>query len=198
MMIPALLCAAAALLLVFLLLLAGLLLRGRFEPPERKFGKDGERIAADEIRKVLRQGDILLNNVTLSFDGRPAELDNVIINENGVFIVEVKRYVGILSGSEEDFEWQKYKVTHTGNVYDKSVKNPIRQVKRQIFLLSRYLKSNHLPVWVEGFVLLLDNKSPVASNYVLSSTAQLGRIIHTPGREKLSRDRILKLRALLK
>ena len=57
-----------------------------YERPEERAGREGEYIAINIIRRVLRNGDVLLTNVDISYDGRKAELDNVIINIYGVFI----------------------------------------------------------------------------------------------------------------
>ena len=56
-----------------------------YERPEERAGREGEYIAINMIRRVLRNGDVLLTNVDISYDGRKAELDNVIIN-NLIFI----------------------------------------------------------------------------------------------------------------
>ena len=72
-----------------------------FETPERRAGRRGEMIATDIIKGVLRDGDYLLTNVSISYDGRPAELDNVVVNKYGVFIIEVKNYKGRLCGEED-------------------------------------------------------------------------------------------------
>ena len=80
-----------------------------FESPERRAGHRGEIIATDSIKRVLREGDYLLTNVSISYDGRLAELDNVVVNKYGVFIIEVKNYKGRLYGEENDYTWKKYK-----------------------------------------------------------------------------------------
>ena len=75
--------------------------------PEKVAGKRGEAAAANIIRSVLRKGDLLLTNVEIDCDGKKTELDNVIVNKNGVFIIEVKNYSGSLVGCESDFECYK-------------------------------------------------------------------------------------------
>lgn len=62
----------------------------------------------------------------------------MVINRYGVFIIEVKNYKGELVGNGDDYEWKKYKTTGAGNTYEKTVKNPIRQVKRQIHMPNCY------------------------------------------------------------
>ena len=78
-----------------------------FEHPRIKAGKRGEKAATDIIKQVLQEGDELLTNVCINYRERMAELDNVIINRSGIFIVEVKNYSGMLTGEEDDYEAQQ-------------------------------------------------------------------------------------------
>ncbi len=155
-----------------------------FEAPERRAGHRGEIIATDIIKRVLCEGDYLLTNVSISYDGRPAELDNVVVNNYGVFIIEVKNYKGRLYGSEDDYAWKKYKDDGYGNTFVKEVKNPIKQVKRQVYILAKYLECFN--VWVEGYVLLVQGNSPVQSKYIFESIEDIDRATHTFGRNRLS------------
>lgn len=156
-----------------------------FEPPERLVGRRGEEFASNVIRKVLRDGDCLFTNVEISFEDKRTELDNVVVNKYGVFIIEVKNYNGRLVGSEDDYEWQKYHTTDASNTYVKTVKNPIKQVKRQIYILARFLDYYGEKAWVSGYAILLQGNSPVDSEYILSSLGDIDSAIHTRGRNRL-------------
>lgn len=168
-----------------------------FDSPEKVAGKIGELEAAEIIKSVLHSDDVLLTNIEFSYDGRPAELDCVVVNGYGVFIIEVKNYSGHIVGNEDDYEWEKYKITRAGNVYEKNVKNPIVQVKRQIYLLAHFLRGNGIDVWVRGYALLLHNNSPVRSEYVLSSVNQIDKAIHTKSSTLLSGRTVMKIKNLL-
>ena len=168
-----------------------------FEPGNRRAGRKGEEAATNIIRQVLHADDLLFTNVSISYDGKPTELDNVVVISYGVFIIEVKNYVGRIVGNEDDYEWQKYKMTDAGNVYEKTVKNPIKQVKRQIYILAHYLEYYGPRVWVNGYAILLHGNSPVDSEYVLSSIEDIDRVIHMPGRTRLNKETISKIAELL-
>ena len=155
------------------------------DPPEKRAGKIGEQYARFEISKVLWETDILLNNISITADGKTAEYDNIIINRYGVFIIEVKNHVGILYGNEDDYDWVKVKTTPGGNSYEKTVKNPIKQVKRQIYILSKYLKDNGIKAWIDGYVFFVNHNSPVNSQYVLNTITDIEKAIHDTSREKL-------------
>ena len=166
-----------------------------FESPERRAGLQGEHIATDIIKGVLREGDYLFTNVSVSCDGKRTELDNVVVNKYGVFIFEVKNYKGRLYGDEDDFNWKKYKDDGYGNTFVKEVKNPIKQVKRQIYILAKYLDCFH--VWVEGYVILIHGNSPVQSKYLLENIEGIDRAIHTFERNRLSKNTVESIKKML-
>ena len=168
-----------------------------FESASRRAGRQGEEIAAEMISRILRDGDHLLTNIKISYDNRQAEMDCIVVNRFGVFIFEVKNYSGQLIGDEDDYEWQKIKITDYGNMYAMQVKNPIRQVKRQIYLLANYLQSHWNKVWVEGYVILLHQNSPVDSKYIISSLSDIDKVIHTKGKNYLQPQAIEQIIALL-
>ena len=95
------------------------------EAPEKRAGRRGEHIATEIIKGVLREGDYLFTNISVSYDGKRTELDNVVVNKYGVFIFEVKNYKGQLYGNEDDYNWEKYKDDGYGNTFVKEVKNPV-------------------------------------------------------------------------
>lgn len=167
------------------------------EPPHRTAGRRGERAATMRIKTVLREDDALLTNVSISYDGKPAELDNVIVNKYGVFIIEVKYYSGRLSGLEDDYKWTKVHISDGGNPYVKTVKNPIKQVKRETYILAKYLDYYGVSVWVDGYAMILGANSPVDSKYMLSSVADIDRAIHTSTKKRLTPNTIKSIINLL-
>lgn len=185
-------------IVVFFVLLGVFLFRTdsfNYESAEKKAGRQGEQFASGIIREILNEKDVLLTNIKIVFDGKETELDNVIINNRGVFIIEVKNYTGILIGDEDDCEWIKNKYTSAGNFYQKSLKNPIKQVKRQIYILSGFLKQYGFEVWIEGYVFFVEMNSPVESKYVLKTQKDIHEALHLGTNNKLTqaeKERIIK------
>ena len=173
--------------------------RGGFEklPEYKRAGIRGELIAERLIRSVMRDNDRLFRSVTVDFEGKSTELDNVVVNNYGVFIIEVKNYKGLIVGSEKDSDWRQYKTTPAGNTYEKSARNPIKQVNRQIFILSRYFKQYEIDVWIRGYSILLGDNSPVDSELILRNSADVDRAIHTPDRIMLDAGTIEEISRLL-
>ena len=168
-----------------------------FTPEYKRVGTRGEEAITHAIESVLHENDRLFTNVRIEYDGKQTELDNVIVNRYGVFIIEVKNYTGYILGKEDDYEWRKFKTTDAGNTYEKNVKNPIKQVKRQIFILAHYLEYYGSRVWVKGYAILLHGNSPIASDYLLNSVADIDSAIHTRDRTILNATTIEKIIKLL-
>lgn len=164
-----------------------------FTPEYKRAGIHGENAAATAIATIMREGDHLFTNLPIQYDGRYTELDVVVVNTCGVFIFEVKNYSGYIVGGEDDYEWRKYKTTYAGNTYEKSVKNPIKQVRRQIYLLAHYLDYYGLRVWIKGYAILLQGNSPVTSEYILTSLDDVNRAIHKTDRRTLNEETVNKI-----
>lgn len=114
-------------------------------------GVQGEERTAN-VLEGLPSGYEVFSSVHLSTDSGTTELDHVIIGENGVFVVEVKNHNGSVYGREEDHTWTQHKIGRKGGEYSKEMRNPVKQVRRQVHILSDYLKLNNTKVWVEGVV----------------------------------------------
>lgn len=168
-----------------------------FTPEHKKAGIRGEEAVIRAIESVLREDDELFTNVNIEYDGKQTELDNVIVNKYGVFIIEVKNYVGYIVGNEDEYEWEKYKTTYSGNTYKKTVNNPFKQVKRQIYILSNYLDYYGSKVWIKGYVILLNDNSPIESEHLLKSIDDIDCAIHTSDRKMLDKKTLENIKKLL-
>lgn len=168
-----------------------------FEPGDKRAGRRGEAAAAKVISRGMLDGDRLFTNISIVAEGRPAEFDSIVVNRFGVFIIEVKNYNGYIVGGEDDYEWRKYKTTPAGNTYESSVKNPIKQVKRQVYLLAKYLRYYGSDVWVEGYAFLLQDNSPVESSCILRTPDDIDRAIHTKRRRMLSEEEVEEIARLI-
>ena len=185
------------LFLLVIVLLIFLLPRTEEDGKERA-GKEGEILAGKMIQQYLNEQDILFNNVEIVVHGRETELDYVVIHKNGVFIFEVKNYSGELEGNEDDEYWNKYKISSGNNEYVKEVRNPIKQLKREIYLLKEYLKYYGIDLWINGYVLFVNMNSPIDSDYTINNERELNSILHTRGGQTLNKKQIEKIVNILK
>ena len=185
--------------LIVLLFLAIRLFRKKREQREIKSaGNKGEAYFNNMLKSILRNDDVLIRNVCLQVNGKETEIDSLIINNNGIFIVEVKNYNGRLYGDIDDFEWTKEKISPGGNVFYKQVKNPIKQIKRQTYILSQFLKENNIRIWISGYAYFINGNSPVDDESVIYDIDEFDRIIHTPGNKFYDDKLIHKVIEVLK
>ena len=121
----------------------------------------------------------MLRNVQLVVDEHPVECDLVVVNPNGVFIIEVKNLQGTLVGEEEDEEWVQQNLTAGGHFYVKTFRNPIKQMKRQVHWLATYLRKHAVNIWVEGYVFFVQMNSPIHSADILETQQDIDNAIHS-------------------
>lgn len=96
-----------------------------------------------------------------------------------------------------NYEWIKYKISRGGNTYSKQVRNPIKQVRRQVYILAHFLRSYGISVWVEGYVLLVNNNSPVHNGTVLESLEEIDCAIHGRSYNSLGEKTVIEIKKLL-
>lgn len=80
------------------------------------------------------------------------ELDFIVVGPNGVFVIEVKNNNSKIIGTEHDREWVVHKVGRKGTPYTASMRNPIKQLKSQIWALGNFTKERGHKAWIEGIV----------------------------------------------
>lgn len=174
--------------------------KGHYEREQREIkraGNAGEAFFSRIASRLLNENDILINNLVVEANGKEAEIDNLIINENGIFIIEVKNYNGTLYGGIDDYSWTKRKVSPGGNVFTKEVKNPIKQMRRQTGILSQYLKDNNIWIWIEPYAYFVRGNSPVDDECVIKNINELEEIIHTKREKPYKKELIDKAVNLL-
>lgn len=136
--------------------------------------------------------------MNISIHGRNTELDYVVINNNGIFIFEVKNFSGKLVGNEDDQYWNKCKISSGNKEYIKEIRNPIKQLKREIYLLKEYLKYYGVDLWIEGYVLFVNMNSPVESEYTINDQSEIDDILHLRRNQVLTKNQIEKIISILK
>ena len=121
-----------------------------------KFGAKGENLGLLQALN-LPEGYHVFTNVTISYQNYSQETDLIIVGMKGVYIVEVKNHNGKIVGDAESPEWVQHKVGRGGGRYSKKMNNPVKQVKGQVYKLSKFLKEQGINVWVEGIILFTNS-----------------------------------------
>lgn len=117
-----------------------------------RFGARGESLGLVEALHLPNDYHVF-TNVKIAYQNYSQETDLIIVGMKGVYIVEVKNHNGHIVGDGQDSEWTQHKVGRGGGKYSKKMINPVKQVKGQVYKLSKFLKEQGINVWVEGIVL---------------------------------------------
>lgn len=81
------------------------------------------------------------------------EADMVVAGPEALFVIEVKHNNGAIDCDESRPQWAVTKTGRGGGRYGKEMRNPVRQAKKQVWLLSEYLKSRKAKRWIQPIVL---------------------------------------------
>lgn len=106
---------------------------------------DKGTIGEQKVAKVLFELDtdyyVVFNNLLFDVNGSTVQIDHVVVSIYGIFVIETKNYKGVISGAEDDEDWQ-YSIY--GNKY--TFRNPILQNQAHIGAIKYVLKKSELPI----------------------------------------------------
>jgi hypothetical protein len=106
-------------------------------------GKVGEIKVNNTINSAATNTQYTINNlVLLTENGKTSQIDHVVINRRGIFVIETKNYSGNIYGNENQQEWTQ--VLQYGKVKNKFY-NPIKQNKAHIYHISTLI-SEKVPI----------------------------------------------------
>lgn len=161
-------------------------------------GIRGER-KTQKILSGLPSKYQILSNISIEYDGKKSEIDSLILSSKGIVIVETKSYKGLLEGTEDDLEWKFTKTSAKGNKYTSTIRNPLKQVKRQTFILSNILKENGIHCWINSYVFFSEGQCHVSSeNIFMDERSLVNRVILSGKDNALSDVDIIKIKSILK
>lgn len=129
-------------------------------------GAQGEDIALKLLAKLPNTFTIF-NQVDIPNHKSPTgftEADLVVSGPNAVFVIEVKHNNGEIKCDESNKQWTVTKSGRGGTLYEKEMRNPIKQVKTQVWLLSEYLKRKRANTWIQSIVLFTNNEAVLNTN----------------------------------
>ena len=119
----------------------------------KRYGNYGEDEFADMLRSELPSCKIKRNVVISTAEGN-AEIDCLVLYENKLFAIEVKRWKGYLTEREDGFLQEKTD-RWTGETHTKLLKSPFKQLRRAIYLLR---KEFPVKAWVNAVVFFEDDE----------------------------------------
>ncbi len=90
----------------------------------------GEALVIEQIRKVAKMPFHLINNVTLPTQSGSTQIDHILVNRFGIFVIETKHYKGWIFGNMHSPRW-----TQVIYRFKTSFRNPILQNHGHILAL---------------------------------------------------------------
>ena len=141
-----------------------------FKPPKTsrrvaKWSKDvgdyGELLVKSEIGFTVEKEQYVINDYILANGDKSCQIDHIVINPRGVFVIETKNYGGAIYGSESQQEWTQ--VLAGGNVTNKFY-NPIKQNSTHVYNVIKIV--GNIPVH-SLIVFVRDNAILVESEQVI-------------------------------
>ncbi len=116
----------------------------------------------------------VINNYQVSVEGGSVQIDHIVINPNGVFVIETKNYSGRIFGAENQTKWTQ--VLAYGKVKN-SLYNPIMQNGMHIKHLSKILNRNGI---FRNMVVFVQNNTYEIVSDKLVTLSNLQAVMNTP------------------
>ena len=160
-------------------------------------GIQGEEVITSTLTS-LPDEYMIFNNVALNYNGQLTEIDCIVLSCFGIWVVEVKSYKGVIHGLAANEMWSRIKTSKSGKEYDSEIKNPLKQVERQVQILSNVLYRKGIRTTAQGYVVFpVAENVNVDSDKVFLNSSQLKREILSYNQVVLPKDRVETIRDVL-
>ena len=132
-------------------------------------GREGE----EEVRLTLeRSGQPgIFDNFMLVENGRSRQIDHIVVNSNGVFVIETKNLSGQIYGEEDWQEWTQ--VLSYGKVKNKFY-NPVKQNLTHVRCVQKLLPKG-VPVW--SLIVFVQNNTAFIRSRGVVALSQLPAVL---------------------
>src|SRR5690625_5209496 len=104
-------------------------------------GQKGENKVRRHIGSSVKNKKYVLNNITIFKNNISTQIDHIIINQKGVFVIETKNHSGQIYGSEDDYNWTQV-LNYGKNKYE--LYNPIKQNETHINFLNEIINDRSI------------------------------------------------------
>lgn len=126
-------------------------------------GVQGEKTINHSLNRLIQKDEYLLTNVLLPLrNGNTTEIDSILITRKGVFSIEIKNWVGHISGDDQSEFWiQEY---DNPDMDDRKHRNPVEQNRRHCAVLERILNNE---INVQNIVIFpeIEDRTNLNSSY---------------------------------
>lgn len=140
-------------------------------------GKLGEFVVSRQIGKDIPGKRRKINNVLFEGEKRSAQIDHILVNEKGIFVIETKNYGGMIFGSEKNNKWTQV-LAYGKKKYQ--FYNPVKQNYTHVVQLANKLNPEYrsFPIYsIVVFTGRADIKNVESSRTIITTPGKLKREI---------------------
>lgn len=146
-------------------------------------GWRGELRVKKALGKTTPGIKYIVNDLTISVEnGKSSQIDHLLINQNGILVIETKNYSGRIYGNEKQREWTQ--VLAYGRCKN-SFYNPVRQNATHLYRLAEIVGKD-TPLY-SAIVFVQNNISYISAPHVYNISG-LKKLMRQPGTAYLTID----------
>lgn len=153
-------------------------------------GKQGENKVKRVIGKTVENKQYVINNLILQNSEMTCQIDHVVINPRGIFVIETKNYSGKIYGSVNQREWTQ--ILAYGRMKNK-IYNPLKQNATHVYNVRQVvgkLPTRSLVVFVQNNSGHIDSDN-VIPLFSLKRILQQGENVLTTHQMKTAYEALL-------
>ena len=155
-------------------------------------GTVGEWRIRFALGKNIENERYIINNLILKGEnGRTSQIDHVLINSNGVYVIETKNYSGRIYGSDEQLEWTQ--TLKFGKVKNK-LYNPVKQNATHVYRIKQLIEKG-IPVF--SVVVFVRGNTEYIKSEAVYDVAKLKALINGKNEKSLSAKQINEIHTVL-
>ena len=114
----------------------------------------------------------VINDYTFRLDGRTVQIDQIVINRNGVYVIETKNYSGRIYGSDSQKSWVQ---SLAGGRVKNRFYSPVKQNQAHVYRLGELLGGG---VYLSSLVVFVQNNTKyIISDRVIPISALKSRLM---------------------
>lgn len=110
-------------------------------------GKHFEQRVERRLKANFPDSEILHDVRIPGRKGNPTQIDFVMLDETGIYVIEAKCYSGVVKGMETDVLWRKTSTDRNGNERSVLSMNPIKQNAQHVKYLKKLIGDESIPVF---------------------------------------------------
>lgn len=174
-------------ILIIILIILILVILAYLQTPAGK-GMVGEYIIRFSLGKNIPGEKYIINDLIIKGNnGKTSQIDHIVINKNGIFVIETKNYSGIIYGDEAQINWtQSFNYGKVRN----PIYNPVKQNATHIYRL-REITGIQLPI--KSIIVFIQGNIEYIKSDKVYTIMQMRQIINSPQQKRLTSETVESL-----